>query len=1409
MAPLLPSESAAYTVTLPERLEDDRLNLTIRTGAASTYTKSTVIVHGGLIHGFQLTNITIPEIEFKLEELAEKDWNKLISNEIFYLNVITRKWARLEVESGKERPKPRLYHSIVHHENSLFLFGGLVVDNEENQLIPTNDLWEFNIDNKEWICIDDGSRSGAVNRYDLSLLKTDYVSPEDNNAHSALIIVGGRSDLNQELNHITVFDLNQKKYINNSKMNLNLNEIVRERHDSGVPETGPKGAAQEADIHKLTAVSDKCFIIAGNSSPEGSHNGDDVLLIYSSKHTTEFSNPIVSLPVAPGSPGLRLPLSHSSKHNSSSIPRDLKYPTGGVFGSNILVGGNSPDKNEYQMFSFNRPSQKWTRLSIDSKKRTCEIYLWKSFSWPAHHKVLLLGSSNIPRDMTYPTIQLFDLIVTVGLPITNIYHASTVPQLSTKRLEAKSSSMKETTSFEAYSKYIAPNTKISSIRSVFPNFAVTLGRNAFERYGSSLADFEFISADGEKVNVPIMLLRKRWGRCFDMLLAKAYARAVYKLENQQNEMNPEGSETNSITSGSTGAKKSMMVFNKSSGSREERDVPKFRLPFQEARATPPPSAQQSLAPNSRKASVVSNTSNVSGRTNSTTGDSSLSPNLNFSNLPPPTPPPSEPLPSLDKSPRSSVTPTGSTSGPAFKNGGGFSPFSNSPRGSVSGPSSMTPSAMTPTTSAGAVATSPGGNKLKDEVRTPLQNFKKRDASRSSSFQTNKTDDNGLFNDNQSTIDSINNTDTDDETKLLLEPLLTPRSLYLPFATSTVQALAEFLFTGQLGDKWLFQPTTLDSFLLSKFYEIPLLYDLISEALYAMIGKKEESLIKEYTVFVNEYQSELKKIFKEDEFSINTFFEEHPHVRKSFVEIEGYLNTVDDGYLNVSLLRKASKASTLSDDSSHFKGSITSKRRSSARSRFGKSSLSKEVAVDENEDDIENENEDEVAEDGQPSALGEVSSRRSEKIKFNEDSMSSKSAKKVSSNSDYDDIDPITPLTVHEKTRAHSQMSPTEGSQESVDLDIQDSKSFSQDERERDDADSLPARSFSEDGNIDPLSKTQSQASKPSSGNKTDSENEEIQVPEGRFQLSKAHISKVKSNDSSSDRNDQKQSTSDSDDMGVGLGLLKGTQLTEGHNDGDDNEKKTDFGNAPLDAALPTLENLASPDSPAPTDQLIQVIYEVSALACDMKLLLRAANALEMSTVFSSKREELMNELNTFGLKYEEVRLREELVLREKEERKIQKDEEQAALKRKEVDAKRREELKAQREAERVRGPSRAESSINLAGEAGKSTEGLSEVDDDDSIVSGKSKGGTGIRSAFQSFRSFSSLSLSGLGARKMSPSGSEVEPIGHATPKNQEHSTNPFRPPRGKKDGTSESSSNKHRSIFSAILPKRSHTSKH
>ena len=87
-----------------------------------------------------------------------------------------------------------------------------------------------------------------------------------------------------------------------------------------------------------------------------------------------------------------------------------------------------------------------------------------------------------------------------------------------------------------------------------------------------------------------------------------------------------------------------------------------------------------------------------------------------------------------------------------------------------------------------------------------------------------------------------NFDNIDSENFRMEPSLIPRKLYIPFMTLTVKAFCEYLYTGQIGNKWLLAPTLMDNLLISKFYRVPLLYDLISEICLVLLGRKKPILL---------------------------------------------------------------------------------------------------------------------------------------------------------------------------------------------------------------------------------------------------------------------------------------------------------------------------------------------------------------------------------------------------------------------------------------------------------------------------------------------------------------------------------------------------------------------------------------
>ena len=100
-------------------------------------------------------------------------------------------------------------------------------------------------------------------------------------------------------------------------------------------------------------------------------------------------------------------------------------------------------------------------------------------------------------------------------------------------VSASSDKAPQSISFSEYVHYVAPKTKFTTIRSVFPPAAITLGRNAMDRYGDLISDFELVSSKGDRIPVSLRILMERWGRYFVQLLAKGYVQAVDRFERDQ------------------------------------------------------------------------------------------------------------------------------------------------------------------------------------------------------------------------------------------------------------------------------------------------------------------------------------------------------------------------------------------------------------------------------------------------------------------------------------------------------------------------------------------------------------------------------------------------------------------------------------------------------------------------------------------------------------------------------------------------------------------------------------------------------------------------------------------------------------------------------------------------------------
>lgn len=1045
MTTLIPTSSACHLLQLPVTEKDDRLNLNVRTGSASVLHNSLVFTYGGLTIGLDLDFVTIQEISdmflLKIGKNKSRKIRKYLSGELFYLELIAKCWTRVILPPLAPRPKARLFHELAKGNNCIYLFGGLTVPDELEdlndicELVPCNDLWEFNLSSKSWTFLHDGSnwrtdKSVPRPRYYHKMTLVNSLPFAGKKDHFGLLIAGGQDEHSNVLYDNVVFDLVDKTYVDSG------NPVVFSASSGDAQKDDASGLSyyEARDENKNIAVNYLNSIIVNFTEEVEYHHHSHLIQgpVIQNKSTVEEESIIIYSPTKelPNQQTLNplltfrigrklgrgkvMPLHRKKRVKGEkegdvlhqTIPHNLRYPTGGLFGQNLVITGFLPNDFDISIFIYNKPTGKWSRLNIFCLHDYGSHRFWGGFAWTSHHKVVLLG--NYVTSRTTSSVRYFSSMITVSLPVTNIlasfelagshinpegkkFHFNengsddlstlsstdeesnssllqlsdiddeelpeTHPMRKFSNMSAKSDikNGQHTISFSEYVHYAAPKVNFTRIRSVFPPAAITLGRNAFDRYGDLISDFELISTNGDRIPVSLTILKERWGTYFIDLLAKAYVKAIDKFEtdqtqgeNQNNLRSSKSSGSESVGSrcvkmSSPGSENSHIDHARSAGEKgtfhvsmplskpSQKEAPQFRLPFQDTGSVTSFGSKEGSAP---PIASLDPHKQVAERKNSLSSYSSAASMLtsHLHDLPPQLPLPSEPIPAVPATPlsfrsssRKNSTDTTSPraslihtltilrSIPSSTNKSPRgSPFA-SPRNSVSEPQSIpemifSKPATLPISESLPGSDSDGDKKSVVSARNPsvtsLGSGKKTNLSSvlSETVSENTTPSSGKV--SPSEIDQERDSDTFshallnfenmDAATFKMEPSLIPRKLYIPFCTSTLKAFAEYLYTGEVGNKWSLRPCALDCLLMARYFRVPHLYDLISEVLYGIIGRKEAHVIKE--------GSKLKKKY------MALFEGAHaPPVAFTFPldEYEGFMDTVDDGYLDVALLRKSS------------------------------------------------------------------------------------------------------------------------------------------------------------------------------------------------------------------------------------------------------------------------------------------------------------------------------------------------------------------------------------------------------------------------------------------------------------------------------------------------------------------------
>lgn len=582
---LRPSSSVCFKLKLPQPDNHSPLNeteqrlttLTYRTGSAIKCFRSSIFVHGGLVIPLNLSNITTQCIQeelmlyfAKMDNEQPKNFDNLndwISPHLFTLDLITRKWSLFNTTTSNQPCLKRLYHSIIPHEDKLYMFGGLIVSPLNGyELIASNDLWELDLITKEWHQFE--SQPDLIRRFNHSMM-----IHTDSNDIVRLIIIGGKDNLNNDITTVDIYNLNtgvweslqsKQKIITN--INGNPNGLTKSNNFPVLIQKDPSSssASTSSDENDINSKNDSS---SASSSSASTSTSDVPIIVYynsnndattsssSSSTTTTIPSPIVALPLLPNSQGLRM--NSFQDQETLKIPLNLKNISAATFKKGILVTGFYPTTNraDFHCYVYDLSCAYWTKVAIDCAESDFYHHRFNElFVWNSHHRAILLGTEI--DDHMGPTVQRFDHLLSFRLAMMNVLKevpryildhdkgelVPLIPELDksspSKRNDSNVSTTHTTTSqFENYIKYVTTPLELESTSSIFPPYALVLGKDILETFGKLISDFEFISSTGESVVIPMYLLRKRWGRYFDMLLARAYTK-VCQSQDQRYENTP-------------------------------------------------------------------------------------------------------------------------------------------------------------------------------------------------------------------------------------------------------------------------------------------------------------------------------------------------------------------------------------------------------------------------------------------------------------------------------------------------------------------------------------------------------------------------------------------------------------------------------------------------------------------------------------------------------------------------------------------------------------------------------------------------------------------------------------------------------------------------------------------------------
>lgn len=743
--------------------------LTLLTGSALLLRALLLLVTGGLTPAVELFNFTLAEMDTVIGP------NGCLTNDTYHLDLVLRTWTRLDVVAPWLK---RMFHDVAVAGLSIYLFGGLT--RTHLLFVPVGDLWRLDTDSQIWECVfqqgDPGYTAAdaakVVPRYGHRMEFLPSLGIIGRPLHQGVFVAGGRDVMGTILNDVLIWDIQDQCWV--AQLELKEHELLLRglmgQNSASTPPNGAQLMPVPLFVKTAAVISHTPSLLAVFRKATQSLGPFLVFLLARHPHLTA---PHLADPTRPHIPTAVLvgtPMGPPSEDG----PLYLGFPMVSTFGPHIVVCGFLHNELDLSVFFFHPKAGQWLRLNLMCRHEYGNHRFWGGFVWALHHQVTVFGSTETVASSL--SVRRYTHMILVPLPVLNMLHGLLTGDKTLKAPEPRKEDSPTAedrlraqlhdpmADFSAYAAYVTPDLLFTPLRLVLPQSAVALGADAFDRYGELLSDFELVANDGLRIPVPAVLARRRWGNCFDALLAALYAQQLIKLEER---FQPPPSAVPS---------RQVLV-----------DPPTFRLPFQERPAAQP---------------------------------------YDPASLPPQPPLPQHLPPVLVSRDTSPVDPHEVAprrlliidSLSALRRGSSVSSPGASPRLSVSAQGGIPLLRYRNSILLGYSVASPWRRGLVGEPPRGL------------SVSVETTPDPPLVLALRLIALPPGSTP--------FEPLACPRLIYVPHDPVVVKALVEFLYTGHVLLRWQLWPTTLKVMGVAHRLDIPLLYDLVVEVLYYVLGRAE-------------------------------------------------------------------------------------------------------------------------------------------------------------------------------------------------------------------------------------------------------------------------------------------------------------------------------------------------------------------------------------------------------------------------------------------------------------------------------------------------------------------------------------------------------------------------------------------